>query len=94
MNLGQEAGPSKGRKWNMIKKLHSITQTWQSMSIAAIIYIRSGKWKVNVYPGAKCDEASHFLLLVVKSMDTSVFLKAYQQKITDAMRVKARIDGK
>ena len=56
------------------------------MSIAAIIYIRSGKWKVNVYPGAKCDEASHFLLLVVKSMDMSVFLKAHTKKKHDSMQ--------
>ena len=38
-------GKAKGRKWNMIKKLHSITQTWQSMSIAAIIYIRAESGK-------------------------------------------------
>ena len=41
-------------------KLHSIAQNLALCVNSGNNIHQNGKWKVNVYPGAKCDEASHF----------------------------------
>ena len=45
-------------------KLHSIVAQNLALCVNSGNNIhQNGKWKVNVYPGAKCDEASHFPIL-------------------------------